>query len=213
MGDMNWHAHCGIFTYPVQIAVKFKVPLIFWGEHGYTDLGGMYSMHDFIEMTAKHRLEHSQRGFDWFDMIDDGEGIEEQDLLWAKYPTDKELEENKIKGIFLGNYIDWDPNKQVKIDKEKYGWEEARQPFDRTYRTMSNLDDMHENGAHDYLKFIKFGYGRASDHSCKDIRAGYMGREEGIEMVRRYDHVKPSDLKRWYEYTGISEEKFDKIFR
>jgi len=211
MGDMNWHAHCGIFTYPVQVAVKFKVPLIIWGEHGFTDLGGMYSMNDFIEMTAKYRLEHAQRGFDWYDMIDNDEGITEQDLLWAKYPSDKELENNKIRGIYLNNYIKWDPNKQTNLIKEKYNWEEAKQPFDRTYRKISNLDDMHENGGHDYLKYIKFGYGRGSDHACKDIRGGYMTRKEGIEMVRKYDHVKPKDLKRWYEYTGTSEEEFDKI--
>ena len=51
MGDMNWHAHCGIYTYPIQVAVKFKIPLIMWGEHGPTDLSGMYSMNDFVEMT------------------------------------------------------------------------------------------------------------------------------------------------------------------
>ena len=55
---------------------------------------------------------------------------------------------------------------------------------------ISNLDDMHENGIHDYLKFVKFGYGRGTDHACKDIRAGRMTREQGIEMVRKYDHVK-----------------------
>ena len=32
MGDMNWHAHCGINTYPIQIAVKFKIPLMIWGD-------------------------------------------------------------------------------------------------------------------------------------------------------------------------------------
>jgi hypothetical protein len=168
-------------------------------------------MNDFIEMTAKDRLEHSQRGFDWFDMIGKEEGLREQDLLWAKYPTDKELEENKIRGIFLGNYVNWDPNQQVKIVKEKYGWQEARQPFERTYRMMSNLDDIHENGMHDYMKYIKFGYGRGSDHSCKDIRGGYMTRKQGIEMVRKYDHVKSSDLKRWCKYTGMNEEEFDAI--
>ena len=71
---------------------------------------------------------------------------------------------------------------------------------------------MHENGIHDYLKFIKFGYGRGTDHSCKDIRAGLMTREEGIEMVRHYDHVKPRrDLERWLDYVGMNEEEFDAI--
>ena len=211
MGDMNWHAHCGIYTYPVQVAVKFKVPLIVWGENALIDLAGMYSMNDFVEMTAKNRLEYSQRGFDWFDMVNEEEGITEQDLSWAKYPSDEELQENKIRGIYLGDYVNWDANKQTDMVKEIYGWKEATKPFERTYRKMSNVDDMHENGAHDYLKFIKFGYGRASDHSCKDIRRGYMTREQGVEMVRKHDYVKPSDLIRWYKYTGMSEEEFDAI--
>lgn len=71
---------------------------------------------------------------------------------------------------------------------------------------------MHENGIHDYLKFVKFGYGRASDHSCKDIRLGLMTRAQGIEMVRKYDHVKPMrDLTRWLGYVGMTEAEFDYI--
>ena len=61
-----------------------------------------------------------------------------------------------------------------------------------TVEKFFNLDDMHENGAHDYLKFIKFGYGRGENHSTEEIRLGYMNREEGIEMVKKYDHVKPT---------------------
>jgi hypothetical protein len=76
---------------------------------------------------------------------------------------------------------------------------------------MSNLDDMHENGAHDYLKFIKFGYGRCTDHVCKDIRAGLMSRDEGIARVMKMDHVKPRDLQRWLEYVDMSEDEFDRI--
>jgi hypothetical protein len=71
---------------------------------------------------------------------------------------------------------------------------------------------MHENGIHDWLKFVKFGYGRGTDHACKDIRGGLMTREQGIEMVRRYDAVKPRrDLERWLAYVGMDEEEFDRI--
>jgi N-acetyl sugar amidotransferase len=210
MGDMNWHAHCGIFTYPVQVAVQYRIPLILWGEHGYTDLGGMFSMNDLIEMTAKFRLEHAQRGYDWFDMLDETEGIEAKDLLWARYPSDEALEAVDVRGIYLGNFVNWDANEQTERMK-KLGFEESPVPFDRTYRRMSNLDDMHENGIHDYLKFIKFGYGRGSDHACKDIRSGKITRQEGIALVQQYDHVKPRDLLRWLEYVGMSEARFDKI--
>ncbi|MFA7345996.1 MAG: N-acetyl sugar amidotransferase [Terrimicrobiaceae bacterium] len=221
-GDMNWHNHCGIFTSPIQVAVRYKVPLMLWGEHGFMDLGGMYSFNDFVEFTAKYRLEHAQRGFDWFDFTDEGLeklgrpelklGLSAKDLLWAQYPSDDEIADVGVRGIYLSNFLRWEANHHSKLVVEKYGWEPARQPFERTYRTFSNLDDMHENGVHDYLKFIKIGYGRGTDHSCKDIRAGLMTRAEGIETVRTYDHVKPRrDLARWLDYVSMSEEEFDAI--
>ncbi|MBX3196810.1 MAG: N-acetyl sugar amidotransferase [Labilithrix sp.] len=211
MGDMNWHAHCGIFTYPVQIAHRLRIPLLIWGEHGYTDLGGMYSMNDYVEMTAKYRLEHAQRGYDWHDMLGGDEGLTEKDVLWAKYPTDDELDSVEIRGIYIFNYVPWEANDHASLVERLYGWEPSPEPFDRTYRRISNLDDMHENGIHDYLKYIKFGYGRGTDHACKDIRAGRMTRDEGIAMVRKYDHVKPRDLARWLEYVGMAEAEFDRI--
>jgi len=221
-GDMNWQNHCGIFTVPIQVAVRYKVPLMLWGEHGFLDLGGMYSYNDFVEFTAKFRLEHSLRGYDWFDFIDEGlekldrsdlkQGLTAKDLKWAQYPSDEEIDNVGVRGLYLANFTDWDANEHVKLVQELYGWQHSRQPFERTYRNYSNLDDMHENGIHDYLKFIKLGYGRASDHACKDIRAGIMTRENGIGMVRKYDSVKPrKDLDRWLKYVGMTEEEFDHI--
>ena len=76
---------------------------------------------------------------------------------------------------------------------------------------MSNLDDMHENGLHDYLKFIKFGYGRTSDHASKDIRANLMDRKKGVQEVMKRDHIKSNDLIRWLNYVGWDEKKFDEV--
>ena len=220
-GDMNWHNHCGIFTAPIQIAVRYNVPLMMWGEHGFMDLGGMYSYNDFVEFTAKFRLEHALRGYDWHDFTDEGlelagkselkEGLQARDLHWAKYPSDDDIDRVGVRGIYLSNFYRWDANSHGPEMIRKYNWRPAQQPFERTYRTMSNLDDMHENGIHDYLKFVKVGYGRGTDHSCKDIRAGILTREQGIEMVRKYDHVKPRrDLERWLAYVNMTEEEFDK---
>ena len=221
-GDMNWHNHCGIFSAPHQIAVKYRVPLMLWGEHGFLDLAGMYSLHDFVEFTYKHRVEHSLRGYDWWDFTDEGierlgrpdlkEGLTEKDLTFYQYPSDAEIADVGVRGIYLGNYVDWDGNRNADISTRLYGWQQADRPFERTYRLVSNLDDMHENGIHDYLKFVKFGYGRASDHACKDIRSGLMSRDKGVAMVRKYDHVKPRrDLDRWLGYVGMTEDDFDRI--
>ena len=205
MGDMNWQNHCGIMSAPINLAVKFNIPLIIWGETNW-DISGMYSPDDFVEFSARVRHEHDLRGYEWYDMME--HGLKEKDMIWAKYPSDEEILETGARGIYIGNFFKWDPNKQTELIMEKYDWKPAEKPFERTYRTMSNLDDRYENGIHDLMKFVKFGYGRASDHASKDIRTGYMSREEGIEMVRKYDSVVSSDLYYWLDYVDMSEDEF-----
>ena len=209
-GDMNWHCHAGIFTYPMQIAVKYKIPLVFWGDHGFTEQGGMYSHNDFFEYTSKDRYEHALHGFDWFD-FEGKNNLSKKDLNFLIYPSDEEVMEVGLRGIFLSNYFKYDGDHHADIAIKNYNWEVYPREFDRTFRNSSNLDDMHENGIHDYLKFIKFGYGRGTDHSNYDIRNGKMTRQEGVEMVKKYDHIKPSDLQRWLEYVGMTEKEFDYI--
>jgi N-acetyl sugar amidotransferase len=210
MGDMNWHGHAGIKTYPMHIAVKLKIPLVIWGEITWS-ISGMFDPEDYVQYNKRTVFEHDMRGFTIDDMLKKDPTLTAKDLAWLEMPSDKEISEAGTVGIYIGNFFKWDPNEHAKLMKEKYAFEFAEKPFERTYRTMSNLDDMHENGAHDYLKFIKFGYGRATDHTSKDIRSGYMKREDGVKLVKKHDHVKPSDLNRWYEYADMSEEEFDEI--
>lgn len=209
MGDMNWHAHAGIKTYPMMIAVKFKIPLVIWGEITWS-ISGMFDPDDYVQYNKRTVFEHDMRGYRSDDMVNRIPGLTMKDLLWLNMPSDKEIEDAGTIGIYIGNFFKWDPNIHALKMKEKYGFEFAAEPFERTYRIMSNLDDMHENGIHDYLKFVKFGYGRATDHASKDIRSGYMTREEGIGIIKKYDHVKPlRDLKRWLDYVNMTEDEFD----
>ncbi|MES2176548.1 MAG: N-acetyl sugar amidotransferase [Gemmatimonadota bacterium] len=208
MGDMNWHAHCGIFTYPIQMSVKLGIPLHIWGETSW-DISGMFDPDDLVEFSARVRHEHDLRGFEWYDMLGDAaDPLAERDLLWARYPSDEDILRVGSRGIYIGNFFKWDPYAHTAEMMKRHGWKEAAQPFERTYRTISNLDDRYENGIHDLMKFVKFGYGRGSDHASKDIRTGYLTREQGVEMVRRYDHVVSSDLPYWLEYVGMSEGEF-----
>ena len=209
MGDTDMHAHMGINSVPIQIAAKFGVPLVIWGEHGFMDLGGMHSYSDMVEYTARYRKEHLLRGYDWEDFLDEMD-LQEKDLLWARYPDDAEIERVGVRGIFISNYFGWNQNKQTKLMIDLYGFEINPAPFDRTYKRNSNLNNIHD-GIHDYLKYVKFGYGRATDHVCRDIRSGDLTRSEGIELIRQYDHVVPSDVTRWLDYVGISEVEFEEI--
>jgi N-acetyl sugar amidotransferase len=210
MGDMNWQNHCGIVSAPIQIAVKFNIPIIIWGETPW-DISGMHDLDDFVEFSAKSRHEHDLRGFEWYDLLKHSKNLSEKDMLWAKYPTDEEILGVGVRGIYIGNFFKWEPNINTQMIKEQYNWKEAEHPFERTYRRISNLDDRYENGIHDLMKFIKFGYGRASDHASKDVRSGDMTRDEAIEMVRKYDSVISSDLYHWLNYVDMEYDSFWKI--
>ena len=215
MGDMNWHAHAGIFTYPIRVAVEKKIPLMIWGEHGFMDLGGMHSYNDMVEFTYRYRHEHALRGYEWYDIIEasksQNDEIFEKELIQWKYPSDEEIESVGVRGIYISNFFKWDANIHGPKMIKDYGFKESDVDFERTYRKMSNLDDMHENGIHDYMKWVKFGYGRATDHTVKDIRGGVMSREEGVKEILKRDHIKSNDLERWLDYVGWDEKKFDEV--
>ena len=207
VGDMNWHNHTGLMTVPMQYAVRFKIPYVIYGETN--DILGIYKPEDYAEYTSRLRLEFAMRGYEWDDFIKNNkDGLNAKDMNWAKYPSDKEIVENKVRGLYIGNYFKWDPNKNTKMIIKKYGWKPAKKKFDRTYRKISNLDDIYENGIHDYLKFVKFGYGRTTDHTTKDILGGYMSRSKAINYIKELDHVVPSDLKIWLNYVGMKKKDF-----
>jgi len=215
MGDMDWHNHIGIATYPIKVAVEKNIPIMIWGEHGDTDLGGMYSMSDMNEFTLRERTEHVGRGYDWHHMIDlsviHGEKLEKREMNGFIYPTNNEIDQVGIRGLYLGNYVYWEANDHLKLMIEEYGFELQEEGFERTYRKGSSLDNIYENGIHDYMKFIKFGYGRATDHGCKDIRAKKLTRNEAVSEINKRDHIKSKDLKIWLNYVGWTEEKFDEV--
>ena len=211
IGDMNWHDHCGIFTAPIIVAVKFNIPLIIWGETEW-DIAGIFGPEDFVEFSNRDRHENSLRGYEWYDFINDKDDyLTEKDFGWAKYPSDEEILSVGVRGIYIGNFFKWDGNYNAKLAKEKYDWKESQTPFERTYRLISNLDNRYSNGVSDLLKFVKFGYGRASDHVSKDIRNKHMSRDEGIKLVKKHDHIVSKDLFYWLDYVEMKEEEFWKI--
>ena len=166
-----------------------------------------FSFDDRPEFTQRDRKEHFLRGYDWNDWVGQ-EGLEERDLLWAKFPSDEDIARVGVRGVYMGVYVFWDGNKNGE-EMQKWGFRPNPEPYVRTYRRTSNVDDIHENGIKDWLKFVKFGYGRCSDHTSKDIRLGIMTREKGIELVRQYDHVvDEKSLQHFLSMTGMGREEF-----
>jgi len=209
IGDVTWHYHAGIMTFPIQTAVKYQIPLMIWGEEGFSELTGMFNQDDMVEFTKKKRQEHDMRGFEPEDLISrDDNDLTARDLAPFFYPSDEQIEELGLRGIYLSNYISWNAKKQTEFIIENYGFETA-QLRDRTFNLYDKLEDIHANGVHDYLKYLKFGYGRATDDASTEIRHRRMTREEGIEMVMKHDPRRPADLDIYLDFMGMTETEFE----
>jgi N-acetyl sugar amidotransferase len=206
VGDVTWHYHAGIMTFPIRAAVQYDVPLLVWGEEGFSELVGMYNLDDFVEFTKKKRQEHSMRGFEPEDLLLEPDcELTRYDLAPFFYPSDEDLERVGVRGIYLSNYLPWDARSQTEFVIKELGFESA-QSRDRTFNVYAKTDDIHANGLHDYLKFLKFGYGRATDDAANEIRHGRMSREQGIDMVMEYDHVRPYDMEIFLRQAGMTED-------
>lgn len=208
VGDVTWHYHAGIQTWPIRASVQFDIPLIVWGEEGFSELVGMHNQDDFVEFTKKKRQEHSMRGFEPEDLLNEPDcPLTAYDLAPFFYPKDEELERVGARGIYLSNYMPWNGRAQTEFIIDELNFETA-QKRDRTFNLYDKLDDIHANGIHDYLKFLKFGYGRCTDDASTEIRHGRMTREQGIDLVMKHDHVRPRDLNIFLEAAQMSEDEF-----
>ena len=208
VGDLTWHYHAGIQTVPFQVAVEKNIPFIIWGEHGFAELTGIVSLEDFVEHTKWKRKEHDMRGYEPEDVVEKSDGeISMQDLAPYIYPSDEELERVGVRGIYMSNFFYWDAKTQAEEMIEKWDFGTISYKRDRTFNLYAKIDD-HANDVHDYLKYLKFGYGRATDDASMEIRHGRMTRAEGLEMVAQYDSKEPESLGYYLDFLKISKKEF-----
>lgn len=206
IGSIYWHCLAGQTVFPVQMAVKFKIPLIIWGAHQGVDQVGMYSHYDEVEMTRKYRKEHDLMGLEAEDLVDEFDGIRYEDVIQYVYPDDKEIERVGVRGIYLNNYIRWDSKQQHELMIDKYGYETSL--LTRTFDTYNDVDCFNYADVHDYIKYIKHGYGKITDHVSREIRLRRLTREKGLEIVKNYCCRPPKNLKLFLEWLGITENSF-----
>lgn len=183
LGSFHWHALAGQTVFPVQVAVQTGIPLIVWGAHQALDQVGMFSHLDEIEMTRRYRREHDLMGLEAEDLVD-RHGLTENDLRPLFYPQDAELRRVGVRGIYLGNYIRWDSKAQHERMVREYDYYMG--PLPRTFDTYNDVDCTHYAGMHDLIKQRKLGYGKATDHVCREIRFGRLTRQQGLILARQF---------------------------
>ena len=206
LGSIYWHCLAGQTVFPVQIAVKLKIPLIVWGAHQGLDQVGMFSHLDEVEMTRKYRKEHDLMGYEAEDLVDDFDNVAYEDVIQYLYPDDREIERVGVRGIYLNNYIRWDSKNQHENMIRTFGYETARQT--RTFDTYNDVDCFNYSDVHDYIKSVKYGYGKVTDHVNREIRLKRLTREEGISLIKQYRDIRPRFLRQFLHWIGMTERGF-----
>jgi N-acetyl sugar amidotransferase len=214
VGDISWPEHVGIFTIPVRAAVQFNVPLIVWGENSQNEYGGPAAASENNILTRRWLEEFG--GLLGMRVVDlsDTYGVEPRHLLPYQYPTDEELKRVGVTGLFLGHYLPWDGLSNALIAQAN-GFVTFDKPVEGSMVNYENLDN-YQTGIHDYFKFLKFGFSRATDIACLHVRRNRITRQDALEIVKARDGKFPwtylgKPLKEILAPLDMSVDEFIKV--
>ena len=210
----------GQLAYPMHMALRFNVPLVFYGENGEAEYGGDPSAND------KPCWDRD----DWERVYLKGAGVEklikiglelgaispqEADEASEFYslPPLNEMEAQGVQFHWLGHYLKWHPQANYYYATEHTGFECNTERSEGTYSKYASLDDKMD-GIHYYMAYVKFGIGRATSDAAHEVRDGEITREEAVALVDRYDGEVPSKhMTECQEYMGVDNNHFWKVAR
>lgn len=215
-GDFCWHCHTGIYAYPMQVAIKEKVPLIIWGEKS-SEYVAYYSY-----KSGKEEEEVDEERFnrminlgitaeDMKFMLKDKE-LDPRDLNPYTYPNLEELKKIDYRSVCLGSYIPWDVKKQVEIIKKELDWKpdlNAGIPEEYSYEKV----ECQMQGVRDYARYLKRGYGRTAHLVALDIRNNRMKQNQARDLIEKYDGKRPQGLDFFLSGLNLDENEFNKIIK
>ena len=202
-GSIYWPCLAGQTVFPVQTAVRYQVPLIIWGAHQGLEQVGMFSHEHEVEMTRRYRKDHDLLGYEADDLLSPFDTLKEEDIWQFRYPDDNSIREVGVRGIYLGNYVRWDPKAQHEKMIAAYGYQTSA--FDRTFDCYDHVDCFNFMDIHDQLKLFKHGYSKVTDHATREIRHGRLNRSQALSLIKKYEQkpVKYPELFRdWLGLTG-----------
>lgn len=169
------------------MSVKFNIPFIIQGENAALTLGAAKNQEPSGNAFSVMQLE-TIRGASVDSFVDLSNNITEKDLFLYKIPTVEEMQAKGIKAIFLQYYVpEWSQvtNADFAIARGLMGRTDDLHDLGR-YRRYTALDSDLQI-PNQMIKYLKFGFGFATDEICYDIREGRISREDGKWYVNEYD--------------------------
>ncbi len=211
-GDFCWHCHVGITAYPINTAIKKSIKLLFYGEPT-AEYSSFYDYSELEELNVEKFNKSANLGINAEDMLEmineryPDEKVKLSELEEYIFPSQREINLNGIKAVYLGNYVKWDVREQVRIIKKELNWEgDIVEGIPESY-DYEKIECMMQ-GVRDYIKYIKRGFGRTSHLTSIDIRNNRLERKEAMELVKLYDGKRPHALDVFLKILKISEDEF-----
>jgi N-acetyl sugar amidotransferase len=209
MGSIYWPCIAGQTVFPVQTAVRYKIPLIIWGAHQGMEQIGMFSHEHEVQMTRRYRKDHDLMGYEADDLLSIFDTLSEDDIWQYRYPDDADINAVGVKGIYLGNYVRWDPKSQHEEMIRRYQYMGAN--FTRTFDTYDHVDCYNFMDIHDHIKYLKCGYSKVTDHASREIRFGRLSRMQAQQLVKHYESQPLMHLEKFCEWLGVDERGLEFI--
>ena len=204
-----WDA--GVNAGPVQVAINYNIPTVFYAEHGESEYGGLV----LNEESKKKRnlrevIEHQIGDFpeNWV-----SHEINIKDLSPYIYPSEERMVKKNLTAYYFSYFFKWSMLENYEYVKEKMPSFKTN-PRGRTEGTFTDFDSLDDkiDNLYYYMQYTKFGFGRATRDSCRMIQNNQMTRDKAIELARKYDNEFPEhDFKEVLEYLDINNEQFEEI--
>tara|TARA_B000000475_G_C15993611_1_gene446049 strand:- start:175 stop:1491 length:1317 start_codon:yes stop_codon:yes gene_type:complete len=204
-------------SFAPKMAVRLNIPLVFYGESDAEYGTGPKERFDTPKRDLKFSSSNSDEalffgGLD-LDTLNSSFDITKKDLSIYLPETVDNIAKANLEFHDLGYYLKWNPQSCYYFAHEKGGFEASPERTPGTYSKYNSIDDKIDD-FHYFTTGIKFGLGRTTYEAAQEIRAGDITREEGVELVKKFDHEYPERFsKEIFEYLSISKDEFPLAYK
>ena len=194
-----------------KMALMFKIPLVFYGEneaeYGNPIADTETAKRDWSYFTADNQSKIYLGSVSVADLKSNF-GVDQNDLQPYLPADPNKIAENNIEVHYLGHYLKWHPQSCYYYAAEHGGFQASPERTPGTYSKYNSIDDKIDD-LHYLTTGIKFGLGRASYDAAQEIRSGDINRDEGIALVKRFDHEYPERfIEEMFSYLSLTEREF-----
>ena len=209
MGSPYYGWLISIISAVTNVALKYEIPLIFYGEDGEVEYGGSSENKNRSIFSIEYVVRTYFEG--GYDKIIKKSGLDKKELFWFSLPNSSSIDNNKISMTHMGYFEPWDSYKNYLVAKEHCGLEESNSTNSGTFTNFSQTDQALYS-LHTYMMYLKFGFGRATQDAGIEIRRGAMDRDQAVNLVRLYDGLYPDEFIEIYlEYFDMTIDEFDAV--